>query len=1019
MRAFDESAVGDVAGIDLPVDDEVRELAATVDAGVSTSSAVGERLEVLQAASTLWGRATEAPATVRAVAPTLERALRAPERGGGDATATDLYVAGVRERRRELVSATLSSVAAPALVRGYEASAHSLRELVAAVGETLTATSTPVVRKRCLRTLGAVARARPGVVRSALPADAVRVGVEWLHANESAMRWEATAVAELLVVALPRHPSVRDEPPVPAVLARLLEHEAATPRALAQVLGLRAPGGVDVASSDSAASQPFPALRRLATADSLGDERERRELARAVGRCVAVVPDLVAGAPEALVARVRMAPRADRGVAATALGAVVAHSLADEKRLADSLVDRVHAAGDDGRDRHVRVLGEVAVACPDRVDWVPEAFRERVAATPAPARSAMRAVGECVVAASDGDRGFDALRRRVRDQPGEAAERAAVAVGEWVAHVPDVVDAPVNSLTAAVGAASDDEREELTAVLGTYAVVAGEDADVDAVVTDPGSARAARVRGERALAGGVDAVGLDSETRARIRALRGRARRDATYALGVAVRAGASTGESPAVALRSAVAASPLAERPSRLRLLGEWVAATGTDDRGGGRAGGALAERVRETTGTDRERAARALALAATERDGGERHDDEGGRYGDGGGRHGGVVAEVVARLRAHDEAVAATRRAVERTTAEETAGRESLLSGVPAGDRDWSVRALGELVAVAPGSPPAGAASLAATVEGASGWDRQSAARALGAAVLHEVHGAAGLGAWTRTGLAATLPDRDVLTYVLGEAAAVHPGQFPGVPDAFVASVRDASNGVRTTTVRALGEYVCQPTPNEPSSVRALGAAAAAASGDAREVLTRALGETIVALPSADADVPAALVDAVAAAADQDRRALARLLGELAVTDDPSDVLDRMAPTGEDDHVFERARRSRMTQALATADAVHLDDLLEAVPVTALLSADGPAATAGGLQDDETRFDPTAPIRNPLLDALTTTLERDDATAPDDLDRRLDAWLRDATDANPTTRLHAMAARSALDTTAADIGR
>jgi len=1012
MRAFDESAVAAVAGVDVPVDDEVRELAATIDAGVSTSSAVGERLEVLQAASTLWGRATETPASVRAVAPTLERALRAPERGGGDATVTDLYVSGVRERRREIVSATLSSVVAPALVRGYEASAYSLRELVAAVGETLTATSTPVVRKRCLRTLGAVARARPGVVRAALDAHAVRVAVEWLDANEAAVRWEATAVAEVLVVALPEHPSVWDEAPVAAVVERLLEREAATPRALAQVLRLRAPEGVDVASSDSAERRPFPALQRLATSDSLDDERERRELARAVGRCVAIAPDLVADAPAALVARVRMAPRADRGVAATALGMVVAHSLADEQRLAATLVDRVHAAGDDGRDRRVRVLGEVAVACPDRVAWVPEGFRERVAATPVPARSAVRAVGECVVAASDGDRGFDALRRRVRDQPGEAAERAAAAVGEWVAHVPEIVDAPVDSLTAVVGAASDDEREELTAVLGAYAVAESEDVDVGAVVDDPGSTRAARVRGERALAGGVDAVGLDSEARARVRASRGRVRRYATHALGVAVRSGAATETSVTVALRATVAASPLAERPGRLRLLGEWVAATGTDDRDGGRGGVALAERVRETTGTDRERAARALALATTERDGGE-------RYGDGSGRYGGVAAEVVARLHAHDEVVAATRRAVERATAGETAARESLPSGVPAGDRDWSVRALGELVAVAPGSTPAGAASLAATVEDASGWDRQSAARALGAAVLLDAHGAAGLATWTRTGLAAVLPDRDALMYVLGEVAAVRPEQFPGVPDAFVASVRDASNGVRTTTARALGEYVCQPTPNEPSSVHALGAAAAGASGDTREALTRALGETIVAVPAVNADVPAPLVDAVAAAADQDRRALARLLGELAVTDDPGDVLDRMAPTGEDDHVFERARRSRMTQALATADAVHLDDLLEAVPVTALLSADGAAATAGGLQSDETPFDPTAPIRNPLLDALTTTLERDDTAAPDDLDSRLDAWLRDATDADPTARLHAIAARSTLDTTAVSTDR
>ncbi|MFC6954846.1 hypothetical protein [Halorubellus litoreus] len=1003
MRAFDASAVGDVAGIDLPVDDEVRELAATIDAGVSTSSAVGEQFEVIQAATDLWGRATEAPASVRAVAPTLERALRAPERGGGDATVTDLYVSGVRERRRETVSATLESIAGPALVRGYEASEYSLRESVGALGETLVATTTPVVRKQCLRTLAAVARARPGVVRSGLDADAVRVAVEWLHANEDAMQWEATAVAELLVVALPTHPSVWDAAPVPVVLERLLEHEAAVPRALAQVLRSRAPEGVDVASNESTDRQSFPALRRLAVTDSLDEESERREHLRALGRCIALAPDLVPNPPGALVERVRMAPREDRAVAATALAEVVAHSRTDERRVEATLVDRIRAAEDDARDRRVRALGEVAVACPERLEWVPDRFRERVGAAPVPSRSAVRAVGETVVAASDGERVLDALRRRVRTETGPAAERATTALGEWVAHVPGVVDAPVESLASTVRDASEDERVDAAAVLGASAVVAIDGLAVREVVDGSESVRAARVRGERALAGGVDAVELDAETRARVRGLRGRQRRYATRALGVATGSGPATGGSVTSALREAVTTSPFTDRPTRLRLLGEWVAATRTGDRGDGRATGALAERVRETTGRDRERAARALGLATMECDS------------DGGGGYEGVVAEVVARLTVRDEARSATRRAVERATVAGTATRESLPSGVPAGDRDWSVRALGELVAVAPGSTPSGAASLAETVAAAAGWDRQSAARALGVAVLLDAHGAAGINAWTRDGLAAAVPDRGALMYVLGEVAAVHPEQFPGVPDAFVASVRDATEDVRTTTARALGEYVCQPTLSEPSSARALGAAAAAASGDTRETLTCALGETLVAVPEVNADVPASLVDAVAAPVDQDRRALARLLGELAVSDDPCDVLERMAPTSEDDHVFERARRSRMTRALAATDAIDVDDLLGAVPVAALLSVDGPTGAGEGFQNDDVPFDPTSPIRNPLLGALTATLERDGTAAPDDLSRRLDAWLRDATDAAPTARLHAMAARSTLDTTAA----
>lgn len=1004
MRAFDASAVGDVPGIDLPIDDEVSDFATTIDAGVSTSSAVGERFEVLQAATELWGRATEAPATVRAVAPTLERALRAPERGGGDATVMNLYVSGVRERRREIVSATLESIAGPALVRGYDASGYSLRKLVGALGETLVATTTPVVRKQCLRTLAAVARAQPGVVHSRLDAGAVRVVVEWLHANEDAMHWEATAVAEVLATSLPHYPSVWDDAPVLAVLEQLLEYEAATPRGFGHLLRLGAPTSVDVTLGGSTESQSFPVLQRSAAAGSLDDGTERREHLRALGRCIALAPDLVPSAPGALVERVRIAPRADRAVAATALGEVVAHSQRGESRLEATLVDRVRAADDnDARDRRVRVLGEVAVACPDCLEWVPERFRERVATAPVPPRSAVRAVGESVVAASDGERGLDALRRHVRAETGPAGERAVTALGEWVTHVPCVVDAPVESLASTVQGASEDERVEAATVLGSYAVVAMDGVGVREVVDDSESVRAARVRGERALAGGVAAVELDAKTRARVRELRGRQRRYATRALGVATGSGAATGGSVTSALREAVTTSPFADRPTRLRLLGEWVAATRTGDRSVGRTAGALAERVRETTGQDRERAARTLGLATMEYNS------------HGSGRSGGVVAEVLVRLSVWDEGVSATRRAVERATINDTQGRAPLPSGVPAAGRDWSVLALGELVAVAPGSTPPGAASLAATVDSASGWDRQSAARALGVAVLVSAYGPAGLDTWTRNGLATPVKNRGSLTYVLGETVAVHPEQFPGVPEAFTASVRNASDGERTTMARALGEYVCQPSPDEPASLNALRAAAAAESGDRREALTRALGETLVALPDAAVDVPDLLVDTVAAASRQDRRALARLLGELAVSGDPGDVLDRIAPTSEDDHVFERARRSRMTEALAATDAIDIDDLLNTVPVAALLSVDGPTGTGQGFENDDAPFDPAAPIRNPLLDALTATLERSEPGTPDDLSRRLDTWLRDPSNGDPTARLHAMAARSTLNTTAA----
>lgn len=994
--------MSDVVGIELPVDDEIHELAATLDAGVSSSDAVGERLNVMKAAAALRDHAVDEPASVRAVAPTLKRALRVPESRRRDATATDLYVSGIRERQREHVAATLAAVANPSLVRGYEASAYSLQELVAVVGETLTATTADVVCEHYLRTLATVARARPAVARAGLDADAVGVMVEWLHDRESVERWQETAVAELLAVTVLTNPSVFDEAPVAAVTERLLERESATTRALAHLVRLRAPDGVAAPTVDQSGDEAFAPLQWLADGDSI-DVRERRGLVRAVGRCVALDPGLVTDAPTALVERVRTAPRGDRGMAATALGEVIAHSVVGANRPGTVLVDRLRAAAADGRDRRVRVVGEAAVACPDRVGWVPTVFRERVAAAAVPAASAVRAVGECVVAATDADRALSELRRRVRSGAGPGGEHAAVVLGEWIAHVPDIVDVPGDSLAAAVRAATGDEREATAAVLGGYTAAAAEGDDVAAVVGRSGSTLRARVRGERVLAGCVDGLGLDPETRRRLRDARGHSRRFATHALGVAVQYRESTGEQPHIALRRAVATSTLEERPTRLRLLGEWTVATQTGERVGGEAGGALADRVRETTGTDREQAARALGLTTMACD-----DDE---------AYEGVAAAVVARVAVHDEVAAATRRAVCRARPGGTqTSRASLPYGVPQCDRDWPLRALGELAGVAEHARPSGCLSLVARVAESTGWDRQSAARTLGVTVALDAHGPADVLKWAIGGLATSPASRGARTYTLGEVVAARPAWFPSVPDALVARVRDASGAERTTSARALGEYARQPALDEPGSVRALQAAASDAAGDARDALTRALGEVVVAVPEPGVDVPGLLVDAVADATGQDRRALARLLGELTSNDDPTGVLDRVAPTSADASVFERARRSRMTQGLATIDALDIDDFHAAVSIAPPPDHDDPEATADVAETDvEALLEAPAPIRDPLFDAFTTTLEDRSPTASRNLDGRLDAWLRDATDADPIERLHAVAARSALDTSAA----
>ncbi|WP_152423984.1 hypothetical protein [Natronorubrum tibetense] len=996
--------MSDVAGIAFPVDGEILTLAETLDEGASRSSSVGAHLDAVRAAEALREREVDAPTSVRAIAPTLERALWEPDGASGDATASDLYVSGLRERRRELITATLASITDPSLVQGYEASLYSLRGLVAAVGRTLTATSADVVREHCLRTLAALGRVRPDVVQETLDGDAVAIGVDWLQRRETPEQWQETVVAELLAITAPALPSVWDDASIATVTKHLLASESATTRALARAVSRTAPAGFEGVLPDGPGKQPFEPLRRLGEDSSLGD-REGRRLARAVGRCVALDPDLTADAPAALVERVRQAPRAELAPAATALGEVVANTVASNERTGAALVERVEGASGDARHRRVRLLGEVAVACPERVDPVSRRFRERVAAASPPDAAAVRGVGECVVAAAEDGRPLAVLRRQVRAGTGRERERAAVALGEWVAHVPDVVDAEVDSQAAVVRSTSGGDREAVAAVLGMYvvAVAAGGVKAGTTVVGSDASTRATRVRGERVLAGDVDGFNLTRETRVGLRENRGATRRFATQALGLALQYRESTGSAPLVAIRAAVTSSALDQRPHRLRLLGEWVAATGTSE---GRVT-ALIQRVRKTTSTGREQAARALGVAMTVRAGF-------------GARDAAAIGTAVARLAVHDEVVGATRRAVWRANPEAgDASTTRLPAGVPAVDRDWPLRALGEGAAVAGDSVPTGCGSLAATVVESDGWDSQSAARALGAALVLDEYPAPDVLAWVTTGFGGTPESRGAITYTLGEVAAAHPESFPGVPDTLVASVREASGTVRTTTARALGEYVNMPALAEPSSVNALQNAASDASGDARAHLTRALGEVLVDVPDPDIEAPALLVDAVADATGQDRRALARLLGELAVADDLGNVLDRVVPAETDASVFERARRSRMTQGLTAVDAVGVEDLLAALSVGETHDDAFVSSIDVDTTPVETLLESPPPIRDPLLDALMTALGRRATRAPGNPGTRFDAWLRESTDAEAPARLHAVAARSAVDTTAANMDR
>ncbi|WP_435366036.1 hypothetical protein [Haloarchaeobius sp. DYHT-AS-18] len=989
----------DVAGIASPVEGEIRTLAETLDECAMPSSSVGDHLDVVHAGEALRDLAADAPSSVRAVVPTLERVLRESAGSDGDATASDLYVAGLRERHRELIAATLASIADSSLVRGYEASSYSLSTLVATVGRTLTATSADVVRKHCLRTLAAIGRTRPDAVRAVLDADAVVVGVNWLQKRETSEEWQEAVVAELLAVTVPVFPSVWEDAPVAAVTERLLVSESATTRAFAQAVSRRAPAGLELDASDD---QLFVPLRRLREDASLTD-RERRQVAHAVGRCVALDPVLVADAPAALVERVQSAPK--QVAAATALGEVVANSVRSDGRTGAALVDRVEAASGETRDRHVRLLGEVAVCYPEWFSSSPLEFCERVAALTLPDAAAVRAVGECVIAGAEDDHPLAALRRQIRTGTGQERERAAVALGEWVAHVPAVVDTAVASQAAAVRAASDDERETAAAVLGMYVVVV-ESRGVESAATVCGSdesTRAARVRGERVLTGEIDDVDLWREIRAGLRGSRGITRRFVTHALGVAHRYQEATGGPPLAALRAAVVSSALDERQNRLRLLGEWVAATGASEE----QFPALARRVRETTGTDRERAAHAIGLAMTSGVGSDTW-------------YGAATDVVVARLAVHDETVEAIRRAVRRAHQDPTdVSTKGLPAGVPAVDRDWSLRALGEAAAVTGDALPPGCRSLAATVDESAGWDRQSAARALGAALVFESHQTVGVLEWVTGNLGETSGSRGALTYTLGEVVAAHPQLLPDVPDALVASVREASGPVRTMKARALGEYVRIPALAEPSGVEVLQAAASDPRGDARAPLMRALGEIIVALPDPGVEVPGLLVDTAANATGQDRRALARLLGELAVTDDPGNILDRVAPTESDASVFERARRSRMTQGLAAIETVGVEDFLAAVSIGTTAAVDIASFTDLDAPPVEVLLESPPPIRDPLLDALTTLLEDRTTTVLGDLDMRLDAWLRDSSDAEATARLHAVAARSAIDTTAVSTNR
>ncbi len=922
-------------------------IAAQIRAAERTDSdavALTERRRACRAARDL---VSDDPLAGRRLAPVLVDVLEEELRREDDAAVAELFFTGISGDVQRTAAEALADAAGPALVRGYERSPVTLSSLVTTLASALTLSDDHETAKQCLVALSRVTRVRPDVVNSFVPVADVTKAVGSLVGQLDQALAARDAALVLFVLATRSPETVWQAGPVSEWTETLSQSsDDATARFA------RAVGATDPDIEEGVLSTPPVAELRECVRSC--DRQRRRVAARQLGVLCSLLPDDRTPLPPALGRRVR--DSADRGNWRTtvAAGEASADVHGGDDAFGAHQRRRVQEMTGERRRTEAAVLGELAVACPDRFEAVPDPLVAAVTNQPAPSAQSLAAVGEWVAVCGTETDPSRTLCRRVRDEGGTARTSAAVALGEWAAHTPPRFASAPGPLVAAAAEQSGEAREAAAFALGV-AVTAAEADDFDCrrlVRSSTGAfrERAAWAVGELAVAEsdqfGADVpayVDLPSDADPGIR-------RGALTALGIAV---AATDDGPPVSvLRKWVQSAPAGERRDRLRHLGAWVAAVPASVPGDPTA---LVDRVRGTDGPERDRAAETLGEAVVSGDVGS-----------------GALGELLSRIPVVDGVWQCSMDALERAA--------EAVDGVD-GDRwvldhprytgqdvGWVARVAGEVAAATGEAPTDGLAPLYREVRQSDGWHRVGAARALGVALaVASADVAYHTGALVDR-LRSDCRDRETWATLLGETVAASPELVADPPAPLVERVRASSGLDRQLMARALGEVVAATPKGTQPPMEVLAESVSEATAESRPHLARSFGVALAVCPSWADGAPDPLVAATSETSGRDRRAVARALGETMARGSVTAALATVSPGLGDTSVFERDWRSRATAALARIDAVEPGDLLAALDFE---HGEGEAPVDGllGFRD---------PMRTELLQALATAASAHDHAPP-----------------------------------------
>lgn len=891
--------------------------------------------------------AEECPNSGRRLAPMLVAILKTELDRESSSASEHLFFESVSREIQRNCAQALASIAGPALVHSYEQSEYSLATLTETLATTLRTSGDTETKQWCARALAALHWVRPAHVTSTLELTSAAVSIGKLLPTERPIS-VGQACGQLLFAFGHQAPStVGESCPVEEWQQGLRELDDETCSLYAQLLEEYTTITTDASANELPASPTIKALIAAVCADESTHQRSARQL----GTIAALFPDQFEHLPDAVLQRLRNATDEDRRRVTRAAGEVVASEARPAASRVPHLLTQVQETTGTARRREAAVLGEVALAFPNRFESPPAELIEQLQTTDTPDEQALAAIGTCLLTTDREESLRKSLRTAVLESSNESRRWAAVTLGEWIAAAPAQFSIEHLSLVDRVHSQTGEQREAAAFALGFAQVIAeSPHVDPEAVVqtsTADGQARTARVVGELIIAQPARISPVARPQLEPLAELSGHARHRAVQALGIAVAHAPETCDSPVSVLRDWASDAPAGAYADRLQLLGDWVRAV---PECAPAAPDSVISRVQECTDSDRDRAAQTFGeLVVTMGPTTEPSVD-------------GILSTVPWRGAIHACSLQTLRTVIESDDSAYL-NRSEFTGENP----DWPLVAAGEYRASVGDAPSESLSSLHEAVRQQSGWDRQLATRAYGwaLAVTSETL------SYSRQRLVQRLrtatSGRRATAYILGEVVAAASERVSDPPPTLADQVRNATGFDRILLARTLGEVIATTPPGDSPSHQRLVDRVSTSTGDTRRHHAQVLGIAVTVVSDWTVSAPQSLIDAVAEVTGRDRQAIARVLGERITDPSSASVLDRLSPGADDGSVFERARRGQAIRALARTEVISVQQLLATLSFSSESSQT--ASTIGHvLQLRE-------PIRETVLEALAESLRSNPA--------------------------------------------